>query len=338
MFSRRPFHIWHEHSCSANLLRQATSSLAILLGQSVTWSFPSSILASSTFELHIGTYTHPAWVDTYPLRFLAAPLKTKAVLITPYLTRQQAEQLRRLKQQYLDGAGNAYLQSNGHLVLIQGRPRPTPLQAPKPSGLLPPTSLRLLYYLLSEPALLHLSYRRISKQVGIALGSVHTFFAAAYQQCLLEERPSGQRQWLHPDAALSSWLHGYEQVLRPNLYPERHRWQMTPGLGWRQLPLASGAYWGGEPAALMLLGERHASPSTFTLHSPVVPSSWGLLPDPVAGQLEIVMPPFKLPVTIGSLAPLLTYTELQLVEEQRGFAQCILERYLPHLRKSQARR
>jgi hypothetical protein len=226
----------------ANLLRQATSSLATLLGQSVTWSSSSPTPAGSDFELHLNNHVHPAWVDLRPLHYLAVPLGTKAVLVTPYLTRQQAEQLRRIKQQYLDGAGNAYLQSSGHLILIQGRPRPAPSQAPKPSGLLPPTSLRLLYYLLSEPALLHLSYRRISKQVGIALGSVHTFFAAAHQQRLLEELPSGQRKWLHPAAALSSWLHGYEQVLRPNLHPKRHRWQVKPRLSWRQLPLTSGAY------------------------------------------------------------------------------------------------
>jgi hypothetical protein len=134
---------------------------------------------------------------------------------------------------------------------------------------------------------------------------------------------------------LARWLQDYSQTLRPTLGVQRYRWASAPGTRWKQLPMGTGTYWGGEPAAQLLLQEKHSSPTRFTLYSPSLPA-WGLVSDPVAGPLEILAPPFPLPKLAGMSGlghPLLVYTDLRLSERafDQGLAQGVLKRYLAHL-------
>lgn len=294
------------------LANQATAALSALTGLPVTWL--------GNDRLHIGSHTFSTskHLSTSP----------NTILLTPYLSPAQALTLRQQGIHYLDAAGNSFVQATGLCLFIEGQtPAPTSLTAP------PPVGLRLLYYLLSEPQLLQASYRTISQRASVALGSVCTFFADLRQQGLVwEERKD---RVLNTDALLTHWVQNYAEVLRPILSPQRYRWATALSTRWRQLPMVTGAYWGGEPAARLLLQEKHSSPTSLTLYSPCLPD-WGLVPDPVTGPVEIMTPPFPLPTlagTSGIAHPLLVYTDLLLssrVSDQE-LAQQIRSRYLAHL-------
>jgi len=237
--------------------------------------------------------------------------------------------LRQQGRHYLDAAGNASVQTPDFFLLVEGQtlaPPATPI-APAPVG------LRLLYYLLSDPELLQAPYREISQRVGVALGSVSTFFTELRQQGLLREEAT--RQIVDTKLLLARWLEDYSYLLRPTLGAQRYRWKTAPSVRWRQLPMVTGAYWGGEPAARLLLQEKHSSPRSFTLYSDCLPD-WGLVPDPVAGSLEVLAPPFPLPQLAGTggiAHPLLVYTDLLLSSQASAqhIACQLRARYLPHL-------
>jgi hypothetical protein len=252
------------------------------------------------------------------------PTSPTTIFLTPYLPPAQALALRQQGINYLDSAGNAFIRATGLCLCIEGQ---TPaLDSPTPA---PPVGLRLLYHLLSEPQLLQAPYRTISERASVALGSISTFFAELRQQGLIGE--TATCRVLNTDALLARWVREYGQVLRP----QRYRWATAPGIRWQQLPMVTGAYWGGEPAARLLLQETRFSPTSFTLYSPCLPA-WELIPDPVAGSVEILVPPFpfsKLAGTSGLAAPLLAYTDLLLSgrDPDLGLAQQLRSRYLTHL-------
>ena len=89
------------------------------------------------------------------------------LLVTDYVTPPMAETLRTLEQQFVDAAGNAYLDGPGLLVDVagrkaegmQGEPRPgrafTPAGASRPGGIPPPASLRTV----REPLESHRSHQ-----------------------------------------------------------------------------------------------------------------------------------------------------------------------------------
>jgi hypothetical protein len=252
------------------------------------------------------------------------PTSPTTILLTPYLPPTQALALRQQGINYLDTAGNVFIRATGLCLCIEGQ-----LPAPIASTSSPPVGLRILYHLLSDPQLLQAPYRTLSERAGVALGSVNTFFAELRQQGLVENEQNSRV--LDTKALLTHWVQAYGQVRRP----QRYRWATPPGIRWSQLPIGTGAYWSGEAAARRLLQEKRSSPTSFILYSHCLPN-WGLVPDPVAGSVTILAPPFPMPAltgTSGLAHPLLVYTDLLLAgrDADQGLAQQLHSRYLAHL-------
>ncbi len=287
------------------LASQASATLSALTCLPITWLDDG--------HLRIGTHTFP----------LCEHLHTSEnnIFLATYLSPSQALALRQQGRYYLDTAGNAFVQAAGICLFIEGQTL-TPASPATP----PPTGLRLLYYLLSEPHLLKAPYRTISQRVGVALGSVSAFFTELRQQGLFHESP----RTLNLNALLARWVQDYSDVLRPSLNARRYRWATAPGIRWAQLPMVTGAYWGGEPAARLLLQEKRSSLTSFTLYSPCLPN-WGLIPDPSTGPVEILAPPFPLPELAGTRGiahPLLVYTDL--LRSSRAFDQELAQQLQTH--------
>jgi len=304
----------HTHLPSTPFIGQATAALSALTRQSVAWCNPN--------RLRIGSHTFFASVK--PLN----RVYPEVILICSYLSPAQALTFQAQGQPYLDTAGNAFVQTGDFYLLIQGQRLPSPPPSPTPA----PVGLRLLYHLLSEPHLLQVSYREISQRVGVALGSVSAFFTELQQQGLVGL--ATPHRWMHTEALLTRWVQAYADQLRPALGARRYRWDAAPGVRWKHLPMVTGSYWGGEPAARLLLQERYSSPTSFTLYSPSLPA-WGLIPDPIAGSVEILAPPFPLPKLprSGAVAhPLLVYTDLQFSSRSsdRELAGLVRDRWRTH--------
>ena len=263
------------------------------------------------------------------------------VLVTAYVPDEMGRQLRQHGLCYADAAGNAWLQHPDAdlFVLVQGQPRPRKEATATTAGrAFRKSGLRVLFYLLTQPDLVRQPYRTIATRIDTPVATVGQVMLDLIQQgFLLDEEP---RQLLRRDELTQRWVAGYGDTLRPHLTPQRYRWldadQATGG--WQNQPLGTATYWGGEPAAAMLL-DGFLRPEFFTLYStatrPALMRQLRLVPDPT-GSVEVRVPfddrlNFHNP-TSQCVPPLLVYADLLLSGDARNreVAQKLYARYLHH--------
>jgi len=188
------------------------------------------------------------------------------LLITPYLPPELARKCQELGLLFLDAAGNAYLKHEGLFVLTTGqKPGRTHLQKEQPRRAFDRTGLRVVFALLTEPALLQATYRDIAKAAGVALGTVGRVLTDLRERQLLVEDREGIRRWIDREKAIQTWTTNYPFRLRERLQIRRFRAKDDDW--WKAAkPEDFGGYWGGEVAAAKLLGEL--IPKTATLYLP----------------------------------------------------------------------
>src|SRR5690606_11761679 len=94
-----------------------------------------------------------------------------ALLVTDHVPRSLASKLRELRQQFIDAAGNAYLDAPGLLVFVAGNK--SELKSPTVKGqALTVAGLKTLFALMCDPALANAPQRTIATTAGVALGAI----------------------------------------------------------------------------------------------------------------------------------------------------------------------
>ncbi|HEX8658294.1 MAG TPA: type IV toxin-antitoxin system AbiEi family antitoxin [Hymenobacter sp.] len=300
--------------------------------------------------LRIGNQTQALLLEAKPklgkdtvaqLRHLNEAGGLAVALVAPYIPDALGRVLQRMGIQYLDTAGNTYLQhpAAGGLILIRGQRQPT-MGKQVQHRAFQPAGVQLLYQLLRDPQLLQAPYRVLADQAQVALGSVSVLLRSLQQLELLRDE-AGKRRWTDPAQVLHRWVAAYGEVVRPRLHGQRYRWLEAKQArqGWQQLELGPDMAWGGEPAAHLLL-EGYLLPEYFTLYTAAprgeIMRRLRLVPDE-AGKVE-VLPPMS--TTLGperplprAVHPLLAYADLYLTAEPRNreVAHLLHERYLSHL-------
>ncbi|WP_354684701.1 type IV toxin-antitoxin system AbiEi family antitoxin [Cupriavidus necator] len=190
--------------------------------------------------------------------------RNACLLITTYLSPYLAEHCRNIGLQFIDTAGNAYLDAEGLYVYVSGARPDTTLLPARGRGTGNPTALRMILALLSRPSLLQATYREIAQASGIALGSVGAVFKElAARGLLLDDATTRQRQLTAPDRLLEEWVANYPAMLRPRL--QIGRYAAAQPDWWRTAAQADfdNAYWSGEVAAERMTGFPRAQTQTL---------------------------------------------------------------------------
>lgn len=188
------------------------------------------------------------------------------LLITNQLTTEMAERCRKMRLQFMDAAGNAYLDQGGLFVLIQGKKARGDLAIrEKPARAFDRTGLRVVFALLVIPGLLNATYRDIAGTAGVALGTVGRILMDLRLQGLIAQMNDGTRRWLERERAMKIWAMNYPLRLRNKLNPKHYR--AADEAWWKEAdPARFGGYWGGEVAAAKLRG--NLVPATVTIYLP----------------------------------------------------------------------
>lgn len=266
-------------------------------------------------------------------------LAEPALLVAPYLSAKMAARCRALDLQFVDTAGNAYLSDKGLHVFVSGQRQPERAVSLAPRSASSPAAMRMVFAVLTRPALLQASYRQIADAANVALGSVGTIFAEmAARGMLLESGRTGQRRLAAPGVLVDEWVSAYPAVLRPKLHAQRFR---APHPDWWEqadVP-AEDARWGAEVAAFRMHG--YLKPDTQMLY--VAPaamprtlrrlvSTYRLRPDPT-GSVEIVEAFWNLGDASPTVPPLLVYADLMatLDPRNREAAKAIRDNEIQHV-------
>lgn len=178
-------------------------------------------------------------------------LPGKGLLVADYVNPKMAEELRQANVQFIDTAGNAYINQPPTYIYIRGnRPEaPTGQQPGEHTRAFEPAGLKTIFALLSNPALVAEPYRKIVDVAGVAVGTVGRVLNDLKGLGYIKDQGDQRKRRLTDyRRLLERWTEMYPQRLRPKLLIGA--FQATDPQWWQEVNIRDfNGFWGGEIAA-----------------------------------------------------------------------------------------
>jgi hypothetical protein len=245
-----------------------------------------------------------------------AGMKRPNLLIADHITPQIAEELRRNGVEFIDAAGNAFINQPPVLIWIRGQ-RPPELQEEKAiNRAFQNTGLKILFVLLCKPDAARLPYREIGRMAGVAHGTVGWVMPELIKLGFLVET-RGERQLVERKRLLERWADLFLRRLRPKLVLGKYR---TTDL---QKIILAGAdqpdlQIGGEVAAHRFA--RNLRPGTLTYYGkrppPTLLAKYGLKAD-TEGTIEFLYRFWQFEEDAETVPPIMVYADLLAIGDPR---------------------
>jgi hypothetical protein len=185
------------------------------------------------------------------------------LLVTKYVNPVQAEELRQSGMEFIDTAGNTFINQLPIYVFVKGN-RP-----PEIAGQVPlrrafrPAGLRMIYGFLCNPGLEKKTYREIAAATGVALGTVDLIIKELKRMGFLIDMGKRDLKLKQKETLFERWVTAYPENLRPRQLLGRYRGQQD---WWQHNKLnPHAAQWGGEVAAARLT--RYLKPELITIYT-----------------------------------------------------------------------
>ena len=142
----------------------------------------------------------------------------RLMLVTRYVNPIQADDLKNDGIEFLDTAGNVYLNLPGTFVFVKGnKPDDFAIRRGLVKGF-PPTALKIIFALFCDPELVTRPYRDIANVAGVALGTVGWVMRDLREQGFLITKNGDVPVLTAKKELLNQWTTDYIQRLRPNLF------------------------------------------------------------------------------------------------------------------------
>lgn len=187
------------------------------------------------------------------------------LLVSSPLSPDMANRCRNVGLQFIDTAGNAYINDGaGVYVHVTGRRGNADAQ-PQVNNTLTPVALRMMFVFLAEPELLNAPYRDISHRAQISTGAIGKAFDTLESRGLIGTASGGKRMIRIPELFLNEWASGYAGRLKPKLRKYRFATDNLDKFLDRWNPELRLSAFGSEVAAAILTsGLNHDDPDAVT--------------------------------------------------------------------------
>jgi len=184
------------------------------------------------------------------------------LLVTKYINTQLADELKQNGTEFIDTAGNAFINQPPLYIFVKGN-KPDILKTTPLKRTFKPAGLKVIYAFLCNPGLENRTYREIAAETGVALGTVDWIIKELKElRFLLDMGKRGQRL-IQKENLLQRWVTAYPEQLRPKLTLGQFRGEYD---WWRQKTLDPfKAQWGGEVAAAKL--NKYLQPQIITIYT-----------------------------------------------------------------------
>lgn len=174
------------------------------------------------------------------------------LLAADYINPAMAEKLKQADIEYIDTAGNAYINRQPVYVLITGRKKRDISIAPEQGQInraFEPKGLLVTYSFLANPSLVSKPYREIAQVSGVAVGTVGWVMNALKAgEYLHQNAETGERNISNYHRLLDRWVSAWPEKLR-----HKHllgRFTAKDNNWWKNTDIRQyEACWGGETAA-----------------------------------------------------------------------------------------
>ncbi len=277
---------------------------------------------------------------TKPHKFLLLMHKEKLnyplLLVTKYVNAQMAEQLRLDGIEFIDTAGNAFINQPLVYIFLKGNRPPEDVRKAPLKRAFKPAGLKIIYAFLCNPGFENKAYREIAAATDVALGTVGWIMKELKDLGFLLDMGKRGNKLTERENLFQRWVTAYPEKLRPKLILGRYRGEY----GWWQQkkldPLE--AQWGGEVAAERLT--HYLKPEVITIYTTTQQLNQLLLGNRLRkdaeGDVEILERFWK---PVGKLEyedlvhPILVYADLLATGNQRNIetAKMIYEQHIIRL-------
>jgi len=190
-------------------------------------------------------------------------LKHPILLITRYVNNVKAEELRKNEIQFLDTAGNAYLNYNPIYIFIKGNKPPDKYYKNRKHRAFEAAGLKMIYALLCEHDLVKKPYRYIAEIAGVALGTVGLVVNDLIDKGFIVNMGKMGKQLIKEKKLFERWCIEYNEKLRPKLligkFTGPEDWWIHKELNPKY------TQWGGEVAANKLI--KYIKPEEIIIYT-----------------------------------------------------------------------
>jgi hypothetical protein len=185
------------------------------------------------------------------------------LLIARYVNPQMAEQLKQDGIEFIDTAGNAFINRPPLYIFVKGNKPPEAVMPTPPKRAFRPAGLRIIYAFLCNPGMENKNYREIAKETGVALGTIGWFMRELKETGFLIDMGKRGKKLAQKETLLHRWVTAYPEQLKPKQtigrYRGEHGW-------WKNKKLDPfKAQWGGEVAAARLT--QYLQPQIITVYT-----------------------------------------------------------------------
>lgn len=137
------------------------------------------------------------------------------LLVSEHVSTECADLLRARGIQFVDAAGNAYLDMPGYLVVVTGRRPLAPVAAQKDG--VGAAALQVAFVLLLDPSAAALSVRAMGDRAGVSHGAAATALNTFERRGWTRNLGTDGHRLVDPEGLLSAWLSGFADRLGPKL-------------------------------------------------------------------------------------------------------------------------
>jgi hypothetical protein len=232
------------------------------------------------------------------------------ILIAKYISKSIAKELREKKINYLDTAGNTYINNEDIFVFIDGQ-KGVNEEKNNQSRAFQEAGIKMLLFLLSNPTNLQLSYREIAEKTNISIGSVSNIMSELEEMNFVL-KTSKSRVLKNKNELIERWVVAYNEVLKPRII--RKKMKLINQKDFKSInlsDLSEKAVWGGEPAGAILTNSLR--PEKYILFTNTDYSELGkkigLIPDN-NGDIEIYQMFWNEDSDINTAPAILVYADL----------------------------
>jgi hypothetical protein len=251
------------------------------------------------------------------------------LLVSHPLSQDMANRCRELGLQFLDVAGNAYINDGkGIYIYVSGRRGNEDVRAATNDATMTPATLRMMFAFLADPALLNAPYRDISIQAMVSTGAIGKVFDILEARRLIATTTDDRRMIRSSQLFLNEWASGYASRLKPKLKKfrfaiddlEKFRNNWNPGFRL--------SAWGGEVGATYFT--KHLKPEECTVYMDLndphvlrdMVQEFRLRADP-EGRIEVVQMFWNSDYFVDNfptVSPHLIYADLIATQDSRNIA------------------
>ena len=135
------------------------------------------------------------------------------LLVTKYINTQLADELKQNGTEFIDAAGNAFINQPPLYIFVKGN-KPDIVKTPPLKRTFKPAGLKVIYAFLCNPDLENKTYREIAAETGVALGTVDWIMKELKElRFLLDMGKRGQRL-IQKENLLQRWVTAYPGTIK----------------------------------------------------------------------------------------------------------------------------